>query len=359
MSLTSFFKKKNRPALLGIDLSPSSVKIVELSEGKRCAFRLDRYAVETLEPGLIVDGEIERPEPLADALLRAVQRCHTKTRDVALAIPSAFVIVKKILLPDGLSEEGYEFQVENEASQYIPFPMEEVNVDFQILGPAPSEEGFVEVLLAASRKEKVDERVAVAEMAGLRPVALDVEMYAQRAGIDYLAKSLPSGGDGQVIAVFSVGATKTSLLVVLDRQTIFEYEQPFGGKWLTEEMSRVCGCSNTEAETWKRAGAAPKNYKEELVPAFIEQGAMSINRALQYFHSSTPYSSVDHVFLGGGSAVVEGLVPAVTESIQSSVILMDPFLGMEIGKGVDTKKLKANAPALVLASGLAMWGFSE
>src|SRR5690606_2128493 len=182
MSLTSLFGRTS-PPLVGIDLSASSVKVVELIKGQRTPMRLERYAIEAIERGAIVDGNIEKAEAVADALARALRKCNSRAREAALALPSGSVITKKIMLPAGLREEDYEVQVETEASQYIPFPIEEVNLDFQLLGPAKGAEDEIEVLLAASRKEKVDDRVAVAEMSGLRPVVVDVEPYALRTAV--------------------------------------------------------------------------------------------------------------------------------------------------------------------------------
>ena len=135
--------------------------------------RLERYAIEQIERGAISDGSIEKPEAVGEALTRALRKINSRTKDAAIALPSASVISKRILLPAGMSEEDYELQVESEASQYIPFAIEEVNLDFQLLGPAPNSPDEVEVLLAASKKEKVEDRVAVAELAGLKPIVVD------------------------------------------------------------------------------------------------------------------------------------------------------------------------------------------
>ena len=156
LNLPSFVKRSSS-ALLGIDLSASSVKVVELVPGQKASMRLQRYAIEPIERGAVTDGNIERPEQVAEALGRAMRRMSTRTRDVAMAMPSSAVITKRIALPAGLPEEDYELQVESEASQYIPFAIEEVNLDFQILGPSAADPDEVEVLLAASRKEKVED----------------------------------------------------------------------------------------------------------------------------------------------------------------------------------------------------------
>lgn len=349
--------RKASPPLLGIDLSASSVKVVELSHSPRQGSRLERYAIEPVERGAIVDGNIEKPEAVADSLARALRRCGSAAKEAALALPSGAVITKKIMLPAGLREEDYEVQVETEASQYIPFPIDEVNLDFQILGAAANSEDEIDVLLAASRKEKVDDRVAVAEMAGLRPVVMDVEPYALRAAVDRVTSLMPEGGQGLIVAVFSIGQATTSLTVVLNQQTIFEREQAFGGQLLTQELVRLYGLTHEEAETRKRTGDLPDNYQQDLLRPFVEQGATDIGRALQFFFTSTPYTRVDKILLAGGSSVVPGLVQAVAERTQVPTELLSPFQGMELSATIRERQLRSDAPALLVATGLAMRRF--
>ena len=235
--------------------------------------RLERYAIEPIERGAVVDGNVERHEAVADALLRALRKTGSSTKQVAMALPSSSVITKRITLPADLKEDDYEVQVESEASQYIPFAIDEVNLDFQVLGPSANSEDSVDVLLAASRKEKVDDRVMVAELAGLKPVIIDVEPYAARISIDSIISQLPAGGEGLILAVFDIGQTATRLSVVYNGQTIFEREQPFGGSKLTQEIVRLYGLTVEEAELKKRTGDLPENYTKELLHPFVEAGA--------------------------------------------------------------------------------------
>ncbi len=313
LSLPSFMRRAS-PPLLGIDLSSSSVKVVELVPGQKAGIRLQRYAIESVERGAIADGNVENPDQVAEALARALRRMGTRTREAALALPSSAVITKRIALPAGLGEEDYELQVESEASQYIPFAIEEVNLDFQILGPAPGNPDEVEILIAASRKEKVEDRVAVAEMCGLRPVVMDIDSYAARSALDHVSAFLPNNGQGLVLAVFDIGSSATHLSIVLNGQTIFEREQAFGGMQLTQDLVRLYGLTVEEAEVKKKTGELPENYQSDVLQPFIEQGVADVARALQFFFTSTPYTRVDRIFLAGGSAVVPGLVEAIAEA---------------------------------------------
>jgi type IV pilus assembly protein PilM len=356
ISLQALFRRGSQP-LLGIDVSASSVKLVELVPGAKAGMRLERYAIEPIERGAIVDGNVERPEAVADALTRAIRRTGTRTRYAAMALPSAAVIAKRITLPAGLLEEDYEVQVESEANQYIPFSIDEVNLDFQILGPAAQTDEDVEVLLAASRKEKVDDRVAIAEMAGLKPVVIDVEPYAARAVIDHVTGHLPNHGEGMILAVFDVGQTTTGLTVVLNGQTIFERDQSFGGSQLTQDIVRLYGLTIEEAELKKKSGDLPDNYGAELLSPFIEQGATEVARSLQFFYTSTPFTRVDRIFLAGGCAVTAGLAEAVAERTQVPTEIMSPFQGMEVAGGIRERQLRLDAPALMVGCGLAMRRF--
>jgi type IV pilus assembly protein PilM len=357
-SLQGLLKRGTQP-LLGIDVSASNVKLVELVPGSKAPMRLERYAIEPIERGAIVDGNVEKPEAVADALTRAIRRTGTKTRLAAMALPTSAVIAKRITLPAGLPEEDYEVQVESEASQYIPFSIDEVNLDFQILGTSAQSTEDVEVLIAASRKEKVDDRVAIAEMAGLKPVVVDVEPYAARTAIDHVTAFLPNHGDGMILAVFDIGQNTTSLTVVLNGQTIYERDQSFGGSQLTQDIVRLYGLTPEEAELKKKAGDLPDNYAAELLGPFVEQGATEVARSLQFFFTSTPYTRVDRVFLAGGCAVTAGLAEAIAERTQVPTEILSPFQGMEVAGTIRERQLRLDAPALMVGCGLAMRRFDE
>src|SRR5512132_3577001 len=190
-SALDLFKTK-APALIGIDIASTSLKLVELSEAGKGAYRLERYAIEALPKDCVTDGNIANLDQVSDALKRGWKRLGSRNRNVALALPSAMVITKKIIVPSGQKEEELELTVEAEANQYIPFALDEVNLDFQILGPAPNNPDEVEILIAASRKEKVEDRVAIAEAAGLKPRVMDVESYATQDAFQIIAPSLPA-----------------------------------------------------------------------------------------------------------------------------------------------------------------------
>ncbi len=342
------------PLLVGLDLSSSSVKLVELGGSSDGGFRLERYAIEALPKGAIADGNIENIEAVAEAVKRAVRKSGTRARSVAMALPSAAVITKKIVLPGGLSEEALEVQVESEANQYIPFALDEVSLDFSVIGPAPNSPEDVELLLAASRKEKVEDRVAVAQAAGLRPMIMDIESHATRATADRVIRLMPNEGEGQIVALFLIGASTTTISVTLNNQPIYEREQAFGGNQLTQDIARAYGLSAEEAEAKKKSGDLPENYERDLLQPFADNIALEVTRALQFFFTSTPYSRVDHILLAGGCAVIPGLVDVVGTRSQAATSILNPFKGMELGAGIRDKQARVDSPSLVIATGLAM-----
>jgi type IV pilus assembly protein PilM len=342
-----------------VDISSTAVKMVELADAGKGQPRVERYAIEPLPKDAVVDGNLASVDAVSETLQRCWKRLGTSTRFVALALPSAAVITKKITLPANLREQEMEVQVESEANQYIPFALEEVNLDFQVIGPAPSSPDDVEVLLAASRKEKVEDRVAAAEVAELKPVVMDVESYAVQAAYELVTKQLPSEGAGQIVALIDVGAAAMKVTILKDNQQLYTREQAFGGGLLTEEIMRAYGMGPEEAENLKRSGTPPDNYETEILHPFIENLAQEVSRALQFFFTSTPHNEVHHIILAGGSALIPGVADIVGQRTNVNTILADPFAGMAISPRIRAKQLATDAPSLMVACGLALRKFDQ
>ena len=353
ISLGSLFNRQD-PPLLGLDISSSSVKLVELSRDKAGNLVLDRCAIEPLERGWITDGNVEKFDEVAEALRRVVKKSGTKTRLVAMALPASAVITKKIILPGGLNESELEVQVETEANQYIPFSLDEVSLDFCVVGPSATSAGDVEVLIAASRKEKVQDRQGLAEAAGLKPVVIDVESYASRLAAARLIESLPNKGIDTMVALFEVGALTTSMQVIRNDEVLYERDQAFGGAQLTQLIVRQYGFSPEEAESKKRSGDLPDDYESGVLKSFVESMAQEIGRALQFFFTSTPHNKVDYVMMAGGSSALPGLVESVTQQTSFACLLADPFNGMTISRNVRENKMRREAASYLTSCGLAL-----
>lgn len=353
------FLNAKLPPLIGVDISSSAVKMVELGDAGKDLYRVERYAVEPLPKDAVTDGNIANLEAVGETVKRAWKRMGTRIKNVALALPSAAVITKKIIMPAGLREDELALQVETEANQYIPFALDEVNLDFQVLGPSPSGPDEVEVLIAASRKEKVEDRVAAAQAAGLKAMVMDVESFATQTAYELIARQLPNSGREQTIAIVDVGAAMTHINVLHNNQSVYFREQTFGGNQLTQEIQRRYSLSSEEADIAKRQGGLPENYEPEVLQPFMDTLALEIARALQFFFSSTQFNRVDHILLAGGCAMIQGLDEVVSSRTQVSTMIANPFANMALSPRVKPKQLTADAPSLLIACGLAMRRFDQ
>ncbi len=355
MALDLFTPKA--PPLFGLDISSSSVKMLEIVDAGRGGFRVERYAIEPLARDAVVDGNINNLEALIDAVKRGYKRLGTRTRHVAMAVPTGAVITKKIVVNAALRESDLELQVETEANQYIPFALEEVNLDFQVVGPSPTSPDEQEVMIAATRKEKVEDRIAVAESAGLKPLVMDVESFAQQTALSIVVQSLPDGGKDKNVAIVDVGANVMQVTVLRNDQSVYTREQAFGGNQLTQEIVTRYGMSPEEAENAKRTGGLPDDFEAEVQRPFMQNLATEVQRALQFFFTSTQYHNVDHILLAGGSAVIPGLDEVVTTQAQVPAMIANPFAHMQTSPRVQQKRLMVDAPSLIVACGLAMRRF--
>jgi len=355
-SALDLFKTK-APALIGIDIASTSLKLVELSDAGKGAYRLERYAIEPLPKDVVTDGNIANLDQVSDALKRAWKRLGSRNRHVALALPAAMVITKKIIVPSGQKEEELELTVEAEANQYIPFALDEVNLDFQVLGPAPNNPEEVELLIAASRKEKVEDRVAIAEAAGLKPRVMDVESDATQEAFRLITPTLPANGRDQNIALVDIGAHVTQFYVLRNNQFLFSRDQGFGGNQLTQDIQRAFNLSPEEAESAKKNQGLPENYDSDVLQPFMETLALEITRALQFFFTSTSYNQVDQIVLAGGCALLPGLDELVAKRAGVATVVGNPFAAMQTSDRIRPRQLAQDAPLLTIATGLALRSF--
>lgn len=349
------FRKKSQP-LLGIDISSTAVKLIELSSsGSR--YRVESYAVEPLPPNSVVEKNITDVQAVGEAVSRVVKRSGTRVKNCAVAVAGSAVITKVIQMTASLSEEEMESQIEVEADQYIPYPLEEVSLDFEVLGSSAKNPDTVDVLLAASRSENVEMRVDAVAMGGLAAKVVDVEAYAMERAFRLIAEQMPDRGLDKTVAVVDVGATMTTLSVLHDQKIIYTREQIFGGKQLTEEIQRRYGLSFEEAGLAKKQGGLPDDYVPEVLEPFKEAMAQQVSRSLQFFFSSSQYNDVDYIVLAGGSASIEGIANLIQDKLGTPSMNANPFADMTLSSRVNAQALRNDAPALMIACGLAMRSF--
>jgi type IV pilus assembly protein PilM len=350
---------KSKQGLLGVDVSSAAVKVLELArQGK--GYRVEAFAVEPLPDGVMVDKVCQDTEAVGSALARAVKRSGTKLKHCAMAVPSSAVITKTIQMSATLSDTELEGQVFVEADQYIPYTLEEVNLDFQVLGKNEKNPQLVDVLVVASRRENVDSRVAIAESAKLTPELVDVEAYAIEHASERLVEQIPDRENKPIVAIVDVGSSVTAVYVVSQTEgVIYTREQNFGGRMLTEEIMRRYSMNYQEAGSAKMSGDLPADYVSNILEPFKQTMMDQIQRLLQYFYVTRPQDSIDHILLGGGCAAIAGVDEMLEESSGTPVSVANPFRGMALSRRVNQQRFANDAPALLTACGLAMRGYAS
>lgn len=353
--LANLFGSKKK-SLVGIDISSTAVKLLELGKvGSR--YRVESYAVEPLPQDAMADRDIKDEQVVGEALKRVISKSGTNLKHAAVAVAGSSVITKIIQMDKGLTETEMEIQIASEADQYIPYPLEEVAMDFQVLGESEKVPDKVDVLLAASRSDNVEKRANALQIAGITALVVDVEAYAIERAFRLLAGQLPDQGEGQIIAVADIGATNTSLSIMEDFNTIYTREQTFGGSQLTEEIQRRYGLSFEEAGMAKKHGGLPDDYEPEVLEPFKEAIIQQVSRSLQFFYGSSQYGEVDHIVLAGGCSAIEGLEEMIEERLGTTASIANPFADMSLSSRVNAQALSADAPSLVICCGLALRSF--
>ncbi len=349
--------RRSQVAVLGVDISSTSIKLLELARsGNR--YRVESYAVEPLPPNSVIEKTITDPQLVGEAIGRAVKKSGTRTRFAACAVAGSAVITKIISMPANLSDEEMEGQIQIEADQYIPYALDEISLDFHVLGPSPTEPDKVDVLLAASRSDNVDVRIAALEVGGLQAKVVDVEVFALENAMALLNGQNTAMAQARLVAVMDVGATTSTLSVLENSKIIYTREQIFGGRQLTDEIQRRYGLSYEEAGLAKRQGGLPDNYEPEVLRPFMESMAQEIHRALQFFYSANQSGTVEHVVIAGGCASIAGIDVLVQNRIETTTSIANPFSQMTAAPRVRSQALMNDAPALVIAAGLALRSFS-
>ena len=353
--MLGLFSKKAH-SLLGIDISSTSVKLLELSRtGNR--FRVESYAVEPLPANAVVEKNIAELEGVGHALSRVLAKARTGTKAVAVAVAGSAVITKTIEMDAGLSDDELETQLKVEADQYIPYPLEEVAIDFEVQGISPRNAERVEVLLAACRKENVEVREAALGLAGLTAKVVDVEAYALERAFTLLTPQLAGGSQALTVAVVDIGATMTTLSVLHNGRIIYTREQLFGGRQLTEEIQRRYGLSNEEAGLAKKQGGLPDDYVAEVLQPFKDAVVQQVSRSLQFFFAAGQFNDVDYIMLAGGTASISGLDHLIQQRLGTPTLVANPFADMALSSKVNAGALASDAPALMIACGLALRSF--
>lgn len=347
---------RSQSALLGIDISSAAVKLLELSRtGAR--FKVESYAVAPLPQDAVIDKNITNVEVIGNAIKAAVKQSGTRAKQACVAVAGSSVMTKIISMPASLNEVEMEEQIMVEADQYIPYALDEVNLDFEVQGVSKNNPDMLDVLLAASRRENIEDRVAALAYAGLKAAIVDVEAFAMENAFTLLADQLPEKVESKTVAVADIGATMTSLNILHDGKTIYTREQGFGGRQLTEEIQRRYGLSYEEAGLAKKHGGLPDNYIPDVLEPFKKAMLQQIARSLQFFVSSSANRGVDALILAGGCSSIPGLDKLVERDLGIPSYIANPFINMALSSRVKPQSLSNDTPAMMIACGLALRSF--
>lgn len=347
------FSAKSRH-LIGVDISSTSVKIVDIQR-QQGIFHLKSYGIERLLPGIVVDKTIVDSEAVGETIARLARRCQISALDAATAVSGSSVITKIIDMEANLTDIEREAQIRLDADQYIPYPLDEVNLDFEVIGPSLVDDNLVQVLLVASRSENVDQRVDALTFGGLKTKIVDVESHAVERAFGLMVDSLSNMPE--LVALVDIGHYQTTLYVVKNGEFVYSREQLFGGLQLTESIQNRYGLSFEEATINKRERTLPDDYYPEILTPFMENAIQQITRSLQFYFSSSQYNSIDHVVLAGGSSSIPGLSGMVQQKLGVPVTIANPFINMTINPYIDNEQLSIDAPSLMAACGLALRSF--
>jgi type IV pilus assembly protein PilM len=350
------FLSKKSNLMLGLDISSTSVKLLELSKSND-RYRVESYAVEPLPPNAVVEKNISDVEGVGEAIKRVISRSKCGARQAAVAVAGSAVITKTIEMDAELTDDDMENQITVEADQYIPYPLDEVAIDFEVQGLSERNPEQVEVLLAACRKENVEMREAALDLGQVKPAVVDIEAHAMKRAFELLKPQLGANADDLVVAIIDIGATMTTLSVLADDRSIYTREQLFGGKQLTEEIQRRYSLSFEEAGLAKKQGGLPDDYDDEVLQPFKEAVLQQVTRSLQFFFSSSQYDDVDYIVLAGGTASIDGLAGMIENKLGTPTIIANPFGDMSLSSKVDADALANDAPAMMISCGLAMRSF--
>ena len=347
------YRKPNK-GLVGVDISSTSVKLLELSV-KNGRYWVESYALIPLQENSVVEKNILNPEAVGDALERVINLANPQSTNAAIAIPTSMVIHKIIEMDADMTDDEREVQIRMDAEQYIPFPLDEVSLDFEVLPDRLANPARVNVLLVATRTENVETRVEVLELAGLTPKIADVESYAMERAFGVFADTLPMGV--KTVGILDIGHTMTTLSVMQNGKIIYTREQVFGGKQLTQDVQTRYGLSFEEAGRAKKERSLPDDFDTEVLEPFLEALVQQAARSLQFFFSSSQFNEIDHILLAGGNANISGLAKLLQQKLGYRVTTANPFLQMGFSPQVDIKKIENDASSLMVACGLALRSF--
>lgn len=343
-----FGKKDN---LIGLDIGSRTIKLGEVAEKKGQRI-LKRFGMTNLPQNAIVEGRIKEPEIVADTIKRLAADLKAREQNVAISISGYSVIIKKIVVNKMTDEELHE-NIQFEAEQYIPFDVQDVNIDFHILGDHEANPNQMGVMLVAAKEDVINEYIDVVELAGLNPCVLDVDVFVlERVFEDSYLQEEKS------IALVDIGANKLNVNIIKNNISAFTRDVAIGGEEITREIATQIACSFEEAEDIKLGKTTEKMPQEDLqdiVVTFVANWCSEIRRVIDFYYSTYPNESIERILLSGGASQTPGFVQQLAAETSAQVEMFDPFRALEISeKDHDLDYLKRIAPQASICIGLSL-----
>lgn len=348
----------SKEPIVGVDLSSSSIKVLELSQDNDDNYKVEHYAIEPLKPGVIVEHKIKDPDAVSRTLRKAIEKSKVKSKKLCLSIPSSEATTKIIQLNLPKGEADIQSELDVEADKYIPFDMEDINIDFALLGKNEEDEELSDVLIALAKKEYVESRIDICEAADLEPSIMDIDIFSIERALNIVTNNLEDI-DQKYVALFDIGATSTGLNIFHKGNCVYTRQQSFGGQHLTDEIQNRYGLTYEEALIARRFGDLPNDYATEVLEPFKGTVAQQVARACQFFFSSGEYSTIDYIFLTGGVSTLPGLDKLIQEKTEIKTLLSNPFAEMQVADHIKAEILAQDAPVLMNSCGLALRNFNR
>ncbi|WP_440877230.1 pilus assembly protein PilM [Thalassotalea sp. PLHSN55] len=355
--LSNLWKKK-ASMIVGIDIGSHSIKAVLLNQGND-GYILEAYVVEPMPRGAVIDREIQDIEAVGNIVAKVRKQIASSVSHAAAAVSGQTVITKVIYMDIALNEDELASQIEIEADSLIPYPLDEVSLDFETLDVNESDPSKINVLLSAARTESVEARVSALEAGGFEAKVIDVESYAISRAHDICLSLLPEDANEKVVAIADVGATMTLFSVTEAGNHIYSRDQLFGGEQYTRSIVSYYNKTFEEAEAAKVSQDLPPNYTFEVLAPFHTILVQQIRRAIQMFLTASGKEKVDYLIISGGTGLVEGIQELLAEELGIHTIIANPFSNMTVSEKIDQEKLEKVAPQLMVATGLALRSFSQ
>lgn len=350
--LLKFFGLSSSP-IVGIDIGSSAIKLLQIDK-KNNQYCVERYAIEPLAPGAVIEKTVKDPVAISKALQRLITKLDLTGVVVCISVPNSEAITRIIQLGSDLSETDIADEIDLEADRYIPYSIDEVNLDFVVLGKSEKSEDLVDVLLTVSKSENIDNRVQLLAAVDLETEIVDIDSFAMERVFALLATQLPEQAADMVVAVVDIGATLTMLNIFHKNRSIYTREQSFGGQHLTNEIQTRYGLSYDEAIKAIKYGTLPDDYAQEVLQPFKETVAKQVSRACQFFFSSGDFREIHYLFLTGGTSNIPGLADLIFAEIGIKTVIANPFIGMQFNKDINEHMLFEDAPVLMNCCGLAL-----